>query len=70
VARSAFNTAVMSGGLWLLARAMADRCDSRILVVGASVAAGVLIYGAASWATGSPELRDLAALGKGRGRAQ
>jgi putative peptidoglycan lipid II flippase len=70
VVRSAFNTAVMSGGLWLLARAMADRCDSRILVVGAGVAAGVLLYGAASWATGSPELRDLAALGKGRGRAQ
>ena len=70
VARSGFNTAVMSGGLWLFAGAMAGRCDSRILTVGTCVAAGVLLYGAASWATGSPELRELVSLGKGRGRAQ
>jgi putative peptidoglycan lipid II flippase len=69
VARSAFNTAVMSGGLWLLARETAEQLDGRGLLVGAWVGAGAVLYVAASWATGSPELRYLVSLVKGEGRA-
>jgi putative peptidoglycan lipid II flippase len=68
VARSAFNTAVMSGGLWLLAREMTGRCDGRASVVAVCVGAGVLLYFGASWATGSPELRSLVSLGRAGGR--
>jgi len=64
VARSAFNAAVMSGGLWLLQREMAGLFDGRVLAVGVCVGTGVLLYGAASWATGSPELRSLVSLGR------
>ena len=64
VARSAFNAAVMAGGLWLLKREMAGQFDGRVLAVGACVGAGMLLYGAASWATGSPELRSLVSLGR------
>jgi len=64
VARSALNAAVMAGGLWLLKREMAGQFDGRVLAVGACVGAGMLLYGAASWATGSPELRSLVSLGR------
>jgi putative peptidoglycan lipid II flippase len=57
--RSALNTTVMSVGVWLLSTRVLDATGGRWPAVGACLAAGVILYGGSSLATGSPELRSL-----------
>ena len=67
VARSAFNTAVMSGGVWGLSRAMGDGADRTWTGV-ACIGAGAVLYAGVARLTGSPELRSMMALTGGKGR--
>jgi putative peptidoglycan lipid II flippase len=58
--RSAVNTAVMACGVWLAGRLLLPEGSAAgWQAVAACLAAGVLLYGGASLATASPELRSL-----------